>query len=110
MKSVYEDLSLTNVGGGSANELFLRELKEVIRNVKDPNTSTVAKRKITLEFEINPDHEGDYFDINISCASKLAKIVTAKTKIATDGRKAFHILKEKDMFENVKPIEKKGKK
>lgn len=106
MFTEYEDISLSNIGGGSANELFLRELKEVIRNVQDPNTSTQETRKINLTLTFKPDSEGNFFDVGISCNSKLSPIKAAKATMATDGIKGFHIKKEKDMFENVENIKK----
>ena len=61
MKSV----SLAELCGGEAVELFNRRLAEVMSNIMDPNTPAKTTRKITLELTLKPN-ENDREIINTS--------------------------------------------
>lgn len=65
-------VTLDNIGGGVAPELFQNELKRVLGNIADPNTSTKEARKITLEFTFQPNESRATSIIQVKCASKLA--------------------------------------
>lgn len=49
-----EDVTLDNVGGGAAPQLFERHLPEILANIQDLNTDAKKARKITLEVVFNP--------------------------------------------------------
>jgi len=51
-----KELDITTVARGAAPELFAHGLKEILANIKDPNTATKAKREIILKFTFEP-HE-----------------------------------------------------
>ena len=65
-------LSLVNVAGGSALELFQQELDKVLENILDPNTPAETNRKITLTVTFTPTPERTQSGISVECASKLA--------------------------------------
>lgn len=65
-------VTLENVGGGVAPELFQNELKRVLGNIADPNTSTKEARKITMEFTFQPNESRSTSIIQVKCTSKLA--------------------------------------
>ena len=45
-----DGLDLSNICAGSVPEVFERAVRELSKNLKDPNTEAEAKRKIVLEF------------------------------------------------------------
>lgn len=48
---------LNTVGGGAAAERFATELRAVLENIRDVNTSWKGKRKIKMEWTFEPDEE-----------------------------------------------------
>ena len=67
-----ETMTLENIGGGAAVELFGIDLKKVLKDILDVNTDPKAERAITLKVAIKPDENRDLGTISISCKSKLA--------------------------------------
>ena len=69
-----ENVTLLNLGGGVATELFDLELKKVMANIRDTNTDTKKVRRITLtvDFMPLPDRSGMTSQVNVQ--SKLASV------------------------------------
>ena len=67
-----ETVTLANLGGGAALELFNAELEKVLENITDPNTDPKAVRSITLKVTIKPDETRDLGDVGIQATSNLA--------------------------------------
>ena len=92
--SPYSELSLQNIGGGAAVELFDRELESVLKNIQDVETDPKAKRTIVLKIEIEPNDSRGECVINTSASSKLApaKSNGSTMHVVRDGAKirAFH--------------------
>ncbi len=65
-------VTLDNLAGGGARELFDTELLRVLKNIEDVNTVAGEKRKITLEVIITPNEERDMGIVKVQCTSKLA--------------------------------------
>lgn len=65
-------LCLENLGGGAAIERFDDELKAILANIADVNTSAKTKRSIKLTVEFSPNEERSTMNIAIKCESKLA--------------------------------------
>ena len=101
----YEEITLSNMSKGSAEELFQYEMREVIRNIRNPNTSDGASRKITIELDISPDVDGDGATVKINCKSKLASVSGSKCQNSFEKNKAFQKTEPESMFDNVEPIE-----
>ena len=73
-----EHATLTNVARGMAPQLFQREFKKVLENIKDTRTSAIKKRKITLEIIIVPDQDRHALTIEVKGKSNLAEGSGAK--------------------------------
>lgn len=69
-----EIVTLASIGNGAALELFDHELKRVIANIVDPNTSAKAKRGITIKVVIQPDEERGIGFASVEVTSKLAGV------------------------------------
>jgi hypothetical protein len=74
-------LNIGNVCGGAVDEVFQREMTEVLKNIADPNTPAESKRKIVLEFTITPGHTREVAEIEFRCASKIVPATSAKGSI-----------------------------
>lgn len=66
------DMTLANLGGGAAEELFAAELSAVLANIDDPNTDAEAKRTITLTVVFEPEGNRREAKVRIGCKSRLA--------------------------------------
>jgi hypothetical protein len=83
-------VSLENIGGGAAVELFNGELRKVIENIADLNTDPKAKRRIVLEVAIAPTDDRRMGFVSIDCKAKLAPHVGEDATIffgLVDGRR-----------------------
>jgi hypothetical protein len=67
-----EDISLANLAGGAAIELFDRELKHVLKNITDKNRDPKFKRKITLTVTFEPTDTEGTMVVKICPETKLA--------------------------------------
>jgi hypothetical protein len=65
-------VSLTNLNQGAAIEMFDAELKKVVENIADLNTTAKVKREITLKVVFVPNDERTQGLVGITVASKLA--------------------------------------
>lgn len=65
-------VSLDNIGKGAALVLFEAELKKVLDNIADLNTSPSAKRKISLVVTITPTDDRTMGQVGIDCKAQLA--------------------------------------
>lgn len=65
-------VSLGEIGGGAAVELFGAEMEKVLANIADPNTDAEAKRTITVKVTIQPNDQRDIGETLIHVTSKLA--------------------------------------
>jgi hypothetical protein len=73
-----EEVSLQNLCGGAIEEVFQREFASVLANIADVNTDPEAKRKITLEFTIEPFEDRSGAHITFACKSKTVPVVAVK--------------------------------
>ncbi len=87
-------LTLENLGGGAAKELFDDALKKVIENIKDPNTDWRPGREINLKVTFKANEERNEVVMMISTPTKLAppKPFAAKALIGMrkDGTTEAH--------------------
>ena len=75
-----EMLTLDNLGGGAAAEMFADSLEKVIENVINPNTKPDALRSITLKMKIKPDKkQRSLCVVELSCEEKLAAVMPFET-------------------------------
>ena len=65
-----EDVTLSNLCGGAVEEVFQKEWSSVLANIADVNTKPDAKRKVTLEFTIEPFEDRSGAQVTFACKSK----------------------------------------
>jgi hypothetical protein len=68
------ELNLSTICGGAADEVFRRELQEVLANIADVNTPAEAKRSITLKFIFSPLKDRGASQVQLECNSKIASV------------------------------------
>lgn len=69
-----EIVTLASIGNGAALELFDHELKHVIANIGDPNTTAKTKRHINIKVTIQPDDDRGIGFATVEVTSKLAGV------------------------------------
>lgn len=72
-------VTLASLGNGAVLELFDHELKKVIGNIADVNTSPTAKREINIKIIVKPDDDRDVGTTQIEVTSKLASTKPVKS-------------------------------
>ena len=65
-------IELATLNGGMALDMFNEELKKVMSNIEDENTSATQKRKVVLTVDFKPDNERK---LGIAVKSHLAPII-----------------------------------
>ena len=73
-----EPIKLSNLCGGAVEEMFQRELKQVLENIADVNTDSGAQRKITLELVLAPFDDRSGAQVSFSVRSKTVPGEAAK--------------------------------
>lgn len=111
------DITLAFLAEGGIGELFDREVKKVAANMRDPNTSPTATRKITLQLTFKPSKDRQSADIAGQTKTTLAPSEPVATRIFLGKRGgeivavAFdpgqHPLFEEDADPSVTPINQK---
>lgn len=91
-----EGVTLDSIGGGALTELFQAELARILSNITDPNTDTTTKRVMTIQVKFKPNRDRDVADVDISCNSKLAGIMTVSTQLFMGQHKGKLIAVESD--------------
>lgn len=75
-----EMVTLENLGGGAASEMFQGSLEKVIENIINPNTKPDVARTITLKMKIKPDKkQRTLCVVELSCDEKLAAVMPFET-------------------------------
>jgi len=67
-----QQLSISGMAGGAAEELFQDALAKVLENIQDLNTDPKEKRAITLQFVFGCDEERRAGAIDVRCTTKLS--------------------------------------
>jgi len=84
-----EKLSLINIKGGGAVEMFDRAAQKVFENINDINT-TLAAREVNLKVSFKPSEDRTMVAISLQCIPKLApqdsEMLTADLKLDERGR------------------------
>lgn len=79
-----EKVTLLNLKGGAAVELFDIELNNVLVNILDPNTKPEAVREIVMKVKIKPDEDRFISQVLIECSSKLSAMSSLSTQFVID--------------------------
>ena len=78
--STKEMITLDNLGGGAASEMFQGSLEKVIENIVNPNTKAEAVRTITLKVKIKPTKKDrSLCTVELSCDEKVAAVLPFET-------------------------------
>lgn len=76
-----QPVTLSTIGGGAAEELFDHALREVVKNVDDPNTDSTAKRRITLTIDIQPREDRQECTVTVGVKQTLAPVIAHSATI-----------------------------
>lgn len=98
-------VTLVDLAGGAALELFDREFQAVLKNIQDPNTEARAIREVTLKVKITPSAERTVGTVAIIPSSKLAPTRMAGTTIYMGRRGGQHFAVEHDPRQLTIPAE-----
>lgn len=69
-----QQVTLSTLANGAADELFIDALGQVLKNIEDQNTDFKAERQIILKFSIRCDEERRVGNIAVQCSTKLAGV------------------------------------
>ncbi|MCI1958616.1 MAG: replication terminator protein [Clostridia bacterium] len=79
------ELNFNELAGGAAIEKINTELQKVFENIKDPNTSETAKRKLNIVMTFTPDkHDNDVVIADIDVTTRLAPVMGVGTRFIVD--------------------------
>lgn len=81
MSNEVEEVKLSTLSCGVADELFNREFKKVLENISDINTDAKASRSITLKITIKPNDSRENGDVSVKASSTLCPAKEHKTPI-----------------------------
>lgn len=76
-----EEITLTNLAGGAAEERFNEALRDVLINIVDPNTEATAERTVTLTVKLKPDDSREMAATSVDVKTKLAPPKRMPSKI-----------------------------
>lgn len=91
-----QGVTLDTIGGGALTELFQAELSRILSNITDPNTDTKSKRVMTIQVKFKPNRDRDVADVELTCSSKLAGIMTVSTQLFMGQHRGKLIAVESD--------------
>lgn len=75
-----EMITLENLGGGAASEMFSASLEKVVENIVNPNTKPDQLRTITLKMKVKPDKkQRSLCVVELSCEERLAAVIPFET-------------------------------
>ena len=96
----FETISLVNLGGGAALEMFEDQLQKVLENITDVNTDPKGIREITLKLRFKPTEGRDQADLELSSTVKLVAPRGFKTQlfISPDGGRAVEAFRQMELF------------
>jgi hypothetical protein len=103
MDNEKEELTLINALHGGVLEQFGDALRELVRNVLDPNTDAKAKRSVTLRCTVSPSDDRDFGAVDFSVVPSLAppKAQTTRVSITYDGLMFEHAKQQPLPFASV---------
>ena len=81
-------INLESFADGALAEKVNMALKEVLENIKDPNTDYKAKRKLTIDLIFTSGEDRELTEVDIATKTQLApsKPVSTRIIIGTDGK------------------------
>jgi hypothetical protein len=77
-----DHLNIDNICSGAFREIFERELREVLKNIKDPNTPPQAKRTMSFTFTFKPFVDRSGAEIELYLETQLVGLKDGADQIA----------------------------
>jgi hypothetical protein len=74
-------VSLSNIANGHAVQIFDHNMRKVLENIKDPNTSAKAVRSITLKVDFMPYPDRNGSEVKISVSSRMAPVSSVNSTV-----------------------------
>ena len=74
MENKLLNVNLENFAGGVIPEMFERELKRVLEDIDDPNTSPKKLREINIKIALRPDENRETCAFGVSVTSKICGV------------------------------------
>ena len=111
-----ETVSFATLASGAAIERADLEIKRVLKNIMDPNTSAKAAREVNIKIKIKPSEDRGAGEVEIQATSKLAPVTEHVTQVYIGkditGAPEISEIYESDLFEQagcpITPIRKEG--
>lgn len=91
-----DGVTLDSIAGGALPELFEAELARILSNINDPNTDIATKRVMTIQVKFKSNRDRDVADVELTCSSKLAGIMTVSTQLFMGRHKGRLVAVESD--------------
>jgi hypothetical protein len=76
-----ESISLQTICAGGVPEVFEHELKAVLTNITDPNTSAEKARSITMKFVFKPTEDRSGATVDFTCRAALQPVKVVKSQM-----------------------------
>ncbi|WP_051540273.1 hypothetical protein [Clostridium ihumii] len=77
-------ISLDKFAGEKLAARVNESLKEILENIKDPNTDFKKKRELSVKMKFVTDEDRSLSDVEIETKTKLAPRTSVKTKVVID--------------------------
>ena len=91
----FRPITLAGLSNGALQEVFDRELSNVLENIKDVNTNPKAARKIVLEIEFKPHESRDIAEVCLKANAKLAPVKEINSVVyIEEGGKALEKIED----------------
>jgi hypothetical protein len=84
MGVILKKIELQNIRGGVVFDLFDEELRKVLSNIEDENTTPNTERAITLKIAIRPDKLRRTAEVKVQASCTLAKLKPAESLLFFD--------------------------
>lgn len=79
------EVNFNELASGAVSEQINRELQKVFENIKDPNTSNTAKRKLNITMTFTPDKlDSEVVSVDIDVKPTLAPVTGVGTRFIVD--------------------------
>lgn len=86
-----EHLNIDNICGGALREVFERELREILKNIKDPNTPAQAKRTMSFTLTFKPFVDRSGAEIELRPKHTVAPLDAVRGNIYVSGQSSADV-------------------
>lgn len=75
------EITIATICDSGVPEVFDRELREVLKNIADPNTAPERPRTLTLKFTFKPSEDRSQAVIDFTCRASLQPVKIVKSSL-----------------------------